>query len=51
MEGLKKVTKVQDKVLEKDLNEDLVGGVSSFKKEAEEMKSQLKELQKRERQR
>jgi hypothetical protein len=49
VEGLKKVTKVQDRVIEKDINEDLVGGVSSFKKEAEEIRNQLKELQKRER--
>jgi hypothetical protein len=51
VEGLKKVTKVQDKVIEKDINEDLLGGVSSFKKETEEIRSQFKELQKRERQR
>jgi hypothetical protein len=34
VEGLKKITKVQDKVIEKDISEDLLGGVSSSKKEA-----------------
>lgn len=51
VEGLKKVTKVQDRVIEKDINDDLVGGVSNFKKDTEELRNQLKDLQKRERQR
>jgi len=33
------------------MNEDLVGGVNNFKKDVEDMRNQLKELQKRERQR
>ena len=36
------MTKVQDKVIEKDMNEDLVGGVNNFRKEAEELRNQLK---------
>lgn len=32
IEGIKKVTKVQDKVIEKDINEDLQSGVVAMKK-------------------
>lgn len=48
---MKKVTKVQDKVIEHEINDDLVGGVATSKKEVEEIKSTLKEIQKKERQR
>jgi hypothetical protein len=51
VEGLKKVTKVQNQVIEKDINPDLVGGVQSFKKEVEDIKNVFKDLQKKERQR
>lgn len=51
VEGLKKVTKVQDKVIEHDINDDLMGGVATSKKEVEEIKNTLKEIQKKERQR
>ncbi len=45
------MTKAQDKVIEKDINDDLKGGVQSFKKEVEDIKNTLKDLQKKERQR
>lgn len=51
VEGLKKIKKGQDKVIEKDINDDLIGGVAAFKKEAEDIKNNLKEMAKRERQR
>lgn len=51
IEGIKKVTKVQDKVIEKDINEDLQSGVAAMKKEAEDIRNTLKDYQKKERQR
>lgn len=45
------MTKVQDKVIGQDINDDLVGGVATSKKEVEEIKNTLKEIQKKERQR
>lgn len=51
IEGFKKIKKVQDKVIEKDLNEDIIAAVSSLKKEAEDIKNTLKDYAKRDRQR
>lgn len=51
IEGIRKVTKVQDKVIEIDINEDLQGGVVTLKKEAEDIRNTLKDIQKKERQR
>jgi hypothetical protein len=42
---------VQDKVIEKDINEDIIAAISSLKKEAEDIKSTLKDYAKRDRQR
>jgi len=42
---------LQEKVIEKDLNEDIIAGVSSFKKEAEDIKNTLKDYAKRDRMR
>ena len=47
IEGVKKVTKVQDKVIEKDINEDLQSGVVAMKKEAEDIRNTLKDQQKK----
>ena len=47
IEGVKKVNKVQDKVIEKDINEDLQSGVVAMKKEAEEIRNTLKDIQKK----
>jgi len=51
IEGLKKIKKVQDKFIEKDINEDIIGAVSTLKKEAEDIKNTLKDYAKRDRQR
>ncbi len=51
IEGIKKVTKVQDKVIEKDINEDLQSGVAAMKKVAEDIRNTLKDYHKKERQR
>lgn len=51
MEGSKKVKKVQDKVIEKDINEDIINMVNALKKESGEVKNTLKEYAKRDRQR
>lgn len=47
IDGWKKVKKNQDKNIEKDINEDLIGGVATLKKDAEEFKKNFKELQAR----
>jgi|688.fasta_scaffold447959_2 hypothetical protein len=47
IEGVKKVTKVQDKVIEQDINEDLQGGVVAMKKEVEDIRNTLKDYQKK----
>jgi hypothetical protein len=47
IEGVKKVNKVQDKVIEKDINEDLQSGVVAMKKEAEDIRNTLKDIQKK----
>ena len=51
IEGMKRIKKGQDKVIEKDINDDLKGGVVSLKKEMEDIKKLLKEYNKRDRQR
>lgn len=51
IDGLKKVTKVQGSVIEKDINDDLRAGVATMKKEADELKKTLKEYNNRDRQR
>lgn len=51
VEGVKRITKGQDRYIEKDINEDLKGGVVSLKKEAEEVKKVLKDYTRRDRQR
>lgn len=51
LEGVKNITKVQDKVIEKDINEDLKMGVVTLKKELDNIKKVLKEYAKRDRQR
>ena len=51
VEGSKKVKKVQDKVIEKDINEDIINMVNALKKESGEVKNTLKEYAKRDRQR
>lgn len=43
--------KVQDKVIEKDINEDIINMVNALKKESGEVKNTLKEYAKRDRQR
>lgn len=47
IEGVKKVNKVQDKVIEKDINEDLQSGVVAMKKEAEDIRNTFKDIQKK----
>ena len=42
---------MQDHVISKDINDDLIGGVEAIKREAESIKNTLKELTKKERQR
>ena len=51
IEGMKRVKKGQDKVIETDMNDDLKAGVVSLKKEMEDIKKILKEYTKRDRQR
>ena len=51
IDGFKKIKKVQDKFIEKDLNDDIIAAVSSLKKEAEDTKNTLKDYAKRDRQR
>ena len=51
IEGAKKVKKVQDHVIEKDINDDIKAAVTTLKKEAEDIKNTLKEYAKRDRQR
>ena len=51
IEGMKRVKKGQDKVIEKDINDELKGGVVSMKKEMEDIKKILKEYTKRDRNR
>jgi hypothetical protein len=51
LEGVKKIKNTQDKVIEKDINDDLKGGVLALKKEADDIKKVLKDYAKKDRQR
>lgn len=47
IEGVRKITKVQDKVIEHDINDDLQGGVVAMKKEVDDIRNTLKDYQKK----
>lgn len=51
LEGVKKIKSGQDKIIERDINDDLKGGVAALKKELDDIKKVLKDYAKKDRQR